>query len=213
MPEILKISDLPNDGEPEADSEVVYNRAGTTRRGTVKAILQRLSANALGLTGIDDILTNLGGTAVGRAVFRAVDAAGARASLGLSFVSKAVAEAGTAEDGSMNPLRTAQAISKRALGVGQTWRSVTRDANTSYENTTGRPIQLAGRVFSPTATGMTLSISENGSDWLSVVTGLTQGSFHAVAFSGVVVPAGHFYQITTNAPGDTTITIRELSDA
>lgn len=38
---------------------------------------------------------------------------------------------------------TISATSTTAIGVGQTWQTVTRALNTTYTNTTGRPIMIA----------------------------------------------------------------------
>lgn len=63
----------------------------------------------------------------------------------VAVASQAEAEAGTNDTKTMTPLKTAQAIaelSPEPIGVGQTWQAPSRAANTTYTNSTGRPIQL-----------------------------------------------------------------------
>lgn len=112
--------------------------------------------------------------------------------------STAEAQAGTGV-GLMDPVLTKAAIDaqfstiEQQVGVGQTWQAVTRAQNTSYQNTTGKPIQV-----SITADGQASSnfeVSVDNSVWFSV-----SGIPAASGDSGVVnpiVPPGYYYRLTT----------------
>ena len=58
---------------------------------------------------------------------------------------QAEAEAGVSNTVLMTPLGTEQHMVANDLGWGQTWQNVSgsRTFSTSYQNTTGRPIQVA----------------------------------------------------------------------
>ncbi|APW38957.1 hypothetical protein RD110_18550 [Rhodoferax koreense] len=90
-------------------------------------------------------------------------------------------------------------IGAKAIGVGQTWQNLlgSRAINTTYTNTTGRPITVSATVTGTVASSTVFvswtvagvnSIAANGS-----ITGATPGntSLHATA----VVPAGATYQL------------------
>lgn len=103
----------------------------------------------------------------------------------------AEAQAGTDSSVLMTPLRTAQAIAVQAIGVGQTWQSVTgsRTPGTSYQNATGRPIHVC--LHWSTASASSAQVSENGSTWVTVEVNNTSGAASSASFT---VPAGHYYR-------------------
>jgi hypothetical protein len=78
------------------------------------------------------------------------------------------------------------------VGVGQTWQAVTRIANTSYQNTTGKPIEVA--VYGNT-TGLYFQVSVNNSTWVTVVGGYS----NTATATSAVVPAGHYYRAHTSS--------------
>lgn len=76
------------------------------------------------------------------------------------------------------------------IGVGQTWRDVTRAANTSYQNTTGRPIQVAVVLYD----SISFQTSTDNSTWFTVyTTDADQDSGQAAA---IIIPPGHYYKTT-----------------
>lgn len=82
--------------------------------------------------------------------------------------------------------------------TGQTWQGVTRNANTSYQNATGKPIQVAG-ILSAADSGSTstFEVSLNNSTWTTVVS--ISGSGASTARYGgvcVVVPPNVYYKFT-----------------
>jgi len=87
-----------------------------------------------------------------------------------------------------------------SLGVGQTWQTVadgdiTRSGNTSYQNTTGRPIQ----VNVATENNISFQVSTDGSTWKTVSTGISGGD---KAPHNVIVPDQIYYRVTgTNIAG------------
>lgn len=80
----------------------------------------------------------------------------------------------------------------QGLGIGQTWQDVTgsRSAATSYQNTTGKPIQVNFRWDSTNFSDMA-QVSTDNSTWVDVV-----GSSGGTRISGsFVVPDQHYYRI------------------
>lgn len=116
-----------------------------------------------------------------------------------ALASKGEAEAGTETAlRSWSPERVAQAIAALAppgLGVGQTWQDMTgsRAQNTTYQNTTGRPIvvNLVGYVNSSSRNYF--EVSANGSTWINV--GNTDSG--AGGEVSVIVPASWYYRAGT----------------
>lgn len=80
------------------------------------------------------------------------------------------------------------------LGYGQAWTDVTssRALNTSYQNTTGKPIMLAAR--GGTSVAITTEVSTNGSDWVAVGSSTNNSSY-------AVVPPDHYYRVAHGASG------------
>jgi hypothetical protein len=107
------------------------------------------------------------------------------------IASEAEAQAGTDNTKLMTALRVKDAIDANVAGVGvdQTWQAVTRTSGTSYQNTTGKPIQI---VVGSNNTAMTLEVSVNGSTWLTLG---TTGTNVPASFSPVI-PDQHYYRAT-----------------
>lgn len=104
---------------------------------------------------------------------------------------KAQAEGGTTGDVWMDDIRVREAIAKWAIGVGQGWSNPSRSANTSYQNSTGRPIMVAIKSGGSGANDRYMQVSANNSTWVGV--GVTAGTGQqAQAF---IVPAGYYYRI------------------
>lgn len=125
------------------------------------------------------------------------------------LVSQGAAEAGTSTDGNVkwSPERVAQAIAALAppsIGIGQTWQDMTasRVLGTSYQNTTGRPIQLAV-TFSGNNSIHTFQISPDGTTWYNV--GNTGGNFDGKLLVSVIVTDGGFYRLTRTDGSTTSI--------
>lgn len=78
------------------------------------------------------------------------------------------------------------------IGVNQTWQDVSasRSANTSYQNTTGKPIQV---VVEGSSSGL-LQVSSDNATWITIVGLGAPGSF-ATAGSPIV-PNNHYYRTT-----------------
>lgn len=87
-------------------------------------------------------------------------------------------------------------VAALALGVGQTWQDVTgtRIAGTTYQNTTGRPIQIAVTAF---AASNLMEVSANNSTWITVGSGGTAGG--GLNTSCSVIPNGHYYRFIGNS--------------
>lgn len=140
------------------------------------APLTRTLTAGLGLTGLGDLSAN-------RSV--AID----RATVG-------EAEAGASNTKVMTPLRVAQHRDVTALGWGQTWENLTseRSYDTSYQNTTGKPILVSVRKGAEDGARQS-RVSANGVNF-TVVASTTPRSFSSVTF---LVPADHFYRVEGGA--------------
>lgn len=126
-------------------------------------------------------------------------------------------EAGTGTTESLvSPAKVKAAIdaivtTSNELGDGQTWASVSRTSNTSYQNTEGRSIQVncilgitVGNTgapdFEPTYTGSSFQVSDDNSTWITVA---NTGSFPQNSAGGfgditdsvfAVIPDDHYYR-------------------
>jgi hypothetical protein len=100
----------------------------------------------------------------------------------------------------MTPLRTAQAIAAltpdNAIGHNQTWQDMTasRAAATSYQNTSGKPIQLS--IFNVNSV-KDFQVSADGSTWNTISE--IGGNYERQ--NSIIIPDGWYYRIN----GTTTI--------
>ena len=110
------------------------------------------------------------------------------------IASQAEAEAGTDTTKLMTAQRVEQHMAANVLGWGQTWQNVSasRAVNTSYQNTTARPIMVAVGGYGPTAgAGQTIfQVSSDGTSWINVA----WGSDAAVQTLSVIVPVNWYYR-------------------
>jgi hypothetical protein len=114
------------------------------------------------------------------------------------LASQAEAEAGTAADKLMTPERTGEAILALApesgLGIDQSWSFVTgsRALNTTYTNTTGKPIMVFIRGNNVTNSLTYIYANINGTFF---IIGSTDSSGLATPIGSVVVPKDATYNI------------------
>lgn len=159
------------------------------------------SGDILGANNLSDLanantaLSNLGGTTVGRSIFKAANAAAAMTAQGISSFGQTLITAASKAaqrtalglgssatlDASSNtdmavdtgavPTRAAVAgaITTAALGVSQTWQDVksSRALGTSYQNATGTVIAVAISAV-PVSTGSAFQVSTDGVTWVAV---------------------------------------------
>lgn len=78
------------------------------------------------------------------------------------------------------------------VGVGQTWQNVSgsRNINTAYQNTTGRPIQLS-ITFTTNSLVADFKVSATGSGWLNALKIGSTSTGHIA----LVIPNGWYYKI------------------
>ena len=78
-----------------------------------------------------------------------------------------------------------------ALGWGQTWQDVTgsRTHSTSYQNTTGKPIEVS--FATSTSATRNVEVSTDNSTWVTVAE-TSGGTAVRISF---IVPPGHYYRI------------------
>lgn len=81
------------------------------------------------------------------------------------------------------------------LGAGQTWQNVigSRAVSTSYQNTTGRPIQVYIDANSSVSTGRDIEVSVDNATWVKVAQ--TNGSAGGFVSSAIIVPNNHYYRV------------------
>lgn len=97
------------------------------------------------------------------------------------------------------------------IGVGQTWTEITRSKNTSYQNTSGGPIQISCYAFgddqtssaTPNTNTMRFEVSTNGSSWVVAQHALLErtgnsSSYSRAINSNIVVPDTHYYRLYSN---------------
>lgn len=92
----------------------------------------------------------------------------------------------TAANGGVTSVNGATgAVTVNTLGNGQTWQDLTssRVMNTSYQNTTGRPISV-NFALEGGAIGV-FQVSSDNSTWVRA----------AGTFGSVVIPTGHYYRV------------------
>jgi len=95
-------------------------------------------------------------------------------------------------------IATTAFVANSAIGLGQTWQDVSgsRVAGTSYQNTTGRPIQVLATVSRSASSDYWWQVSSNGSTWLdaTLITG-SAGANPAPSF-GAVIPDTWYYRVS-----------------
>jgi hypothetical protein len=119
---------------------------------------------------------------------------------GGSIATTAEAEAGTGNDQIMTPLRVEEHMEANALGWGQTWQNVagSRAHSTSYQNTTGRPIQVSIAAFG--AIPRIFQVSTDNATWVDVaVTGRSVSGTNIAWNINANIPDGHYYRINGSA--------------
>jgi hypothetical protein len=117
---------------------------------------------------------------------------------------QSTAEAGSDNEVLMTPLRVEEHMTANALGWGQTPQDVSgsRAVNTSYQNTTGRPIFVA---ISFTSSNRLLQASSDNSTWIDVGSMGSSSNVYQAA-SGIVIPVNWYYRVA--AGGGTNGTLR-----
>lgn len=95
------------------------------------------------------------------------------------------------------------AIDAKALGVGQTWQDVSgsRAQNTSYQNTTGKPIVVHIWGGGSATTG--LQVSTDNSTWVNV--GRGEANYDSIT---VIVPDQHYYRMTAGYTSSSWVELR-----
>jgi len=111
----------------------------------------------------------------------------------ITISTQAQAQAGTDNTTVMTPLRVEEHMVANAIGWGQTWQNVSdsRSANTSYQNTTGKPIMVS---ISHTSSNVRLQVSTNDSTWVDVG-GMNGPSANDAPSTSGIVPNNHYYRL------------------
>lgn len=96
---------------------------------------------------------------------------------------------------STTKLATTAFVATAAIGIGQTWQDVkaSRSANTSFQNTTGKPIMVSLSCFG-TSVNYGFNVSSDNVTFIETASG---SGATEIPF-GAVVPPGHFYKLRTS---------------
>lgn len=97
-------------------------------------------------------------------------------------------------------------VGTQAVGVNQTWQTVTRSAGVTYTNTTGRPIVVA---FSAGGTGVavTTTITVDGLLlYQHQIGGISSNTVRLCAYA--IIPNGSEYVLNTSSGGTTFTELR-----
>lgn len=88
-----------------------------------------------------------------------------------------------------------QEITAQSLGVGQTWQDVkaSRAVSTSYQNTTGRPIEVAIKGYIGGSSGRTFEASVDNSTW--IVVGWIGGNNNTTSATSATIPDDWYYRV------------------
>lgn len=177
-----------------------------TKSGNFAGLANVMTALTSGL-GFSSYMAGLRGTADLSALWAALGLGSIAARSSLLFSDIAAAAVRLSSEGYSTPTDTELATTAwakgytdgQALGVGQTRQNVaaSRAFNTSYQNTTGRPIQVSMSGTSSSSYTVAAETSANGINWVSELY-LPTASYPAgqTLLRGVIVPAGHYYRIT-----------------
>lgn len=125
------------------------------------------------------------------------DGASGNPTVAATLASQAEARAGTDNTKLMTPLRVAEAV----IASGQTWQSVTgsRASATSYQNTTGKPIQVCISYYTgnnDNAYASTFEVSTDNSTWVRIAVEGERWTSHGFS---VIVPSSYYYRFTSSA--------------
>lgn len=114
----------------------------------------------------------------------------------VELATQAEAEAGTDDTVVMTPLKTAQAIAVLALGIGQSWTSVTRSSGVSVQNTSGKPIVFAMATTNyGTGASVRIEVSSDNVTFYYAADS-SNGVTSNRANGSAIVPNGHYYKPT-----------------
>lgn len=120
--------------------------------------------------------------------------------ISMPIATAAQAQELTSSDTLITPQRLGDSMNSHVLGMGQTWQVVSRDLDTNYSNTTGRPIAVCARIDSGTVTSVPSIFRITGS--VDGVTVAGDGEIRTVASSAssyasisFIVPPGSVYNL------------------
>jgi len=82
------------------------------------------------------------------------------------------------------------------IGMNQTWQNPSRTHSTSYQNTTGKPIQVFVAFYTGSAK---FQVSTNGSSWVDITNTTPSASFAQVT---CVIPNNHYYRLNSSTTID-----------
>jgi hypothetical protein len=164
----------------------------------VKTFTQTIQGSVSGNAGTAGTASNLSRSVTGAGLATGGGTLTGNQVITVPAATQAQAEAGTDNATAMTPLRTEQHMLANALGWAQTWQDMTgsRTWSTSYQNTTGKPIQVNIQGRSSTSVERYVDVSQDGVSWLSVgiMPNDNVASFVRTG-ANFVVPTGWYYRV------------------
>lgn len=198
-----------------SDQFAKWNVDGDIVGGDLDATLTSIAAlgtaanKGLYTTGVDT-WAEFDLTSAGRALLDDADASAQRTTLGLGTAAVApLLDEDDLSSDSAAAVPSQQSVKAyvdavATIGEGQTWQDVTgsRAASTSYQNTTGRPIEVAIVAISTQISGRDIQISDDDSTWIRV--GFCIGNAGGLTPSSFIVPDNWYYRINGAVDGSMT---------
>lgn len=170
-------------GMPVGNTDNLFRSLAAIIRQTFSSTLQNF------LAGVSALPVSSGGTG-------ATTAADARTALGLGALATAASvnnsnwsgtDLSVANGGTGGSDAATAGANLGIIGPGQSWQAVSRTINTSYQNATGRAIQVSVQHDN---SGAAFQVSANGSSWVTLGTGADRNKMQAI------IPPGHYYRIS-----------------
>ena len=161
---------------------------------TANALVKGNGTNAFTAATAAEIVSAIGATAVTNAT-NATNATTA-ATVSTTVASGATGTTQSNADNSTKMATTAY-VQNMGLGWGQTWQDVksSRAGGTDYQNSTGKPIQVALTVYGGDYNSATAYVGTSTSGYVKVGYAYQVGAGVNCSIS-FIVPPGHYYKVT-----------------
>jgi len=173
-------------------SELNYSGGVTSN---IQTQLDTLTTSVNGKQAESDILTDLSGLSQAANKIPYFDTSTTASTLDFKDEDDFASDSATAIPSQQSVKVYADAIASTVLGVDQIWTDVSasRAANTSYQNTTGKPITV---LIDDTGGGNSFQVSTDNSVWLTLYTYPSGTGNYERSPVTVIIPNLHYYKFT-----------------
>ena len=157
---------------------------------SIQSQLDTLTTSVNGKQSESDILTDLSGLTQAASKIPYFDTSTTASTLDFKDEDNMSSNSATAIPSQQSVKVYADAIADTVLGVDQSWTDVTssRAVNTSYQNTTGKPIMVH---FAPNE-NTSFQVSSNGTTWITI---FSVGVDRSESGTSIIIPNGHYYRV------------------